>query len=120
MVVCKQAIRMFMSMWWAVLRSQKPVPTYLCCWPLCRVCVIKPFHLICWLLVKWVCQVRFVRYKTGKSDCKKPARLNAIPYVLHKLPYTGKDLQQVGKLDPLIVGRAHVVYERGEKPQALM
>ena len=55
-----------------------------------------------------------------KSDCKKRARLNAIRYVLHKLPYTGKDLQQVGKLDPLIVGRAHVVYERGEKPQALL
>ena len=55
-----------------------------------------------------------------KSDCKKRARLNAMRYVLHKLPYTGKDLQQVGKLDPLIVGRAHVVYERGEKPQALL
>ncbi len=55
-----------------------------------------------------------------KSDCKKRARLNAMRYVLHKLPYTGKDLQQVGKLDPLIVGRAHVVYERGERPQALM
>ena len=55
-----------------------------------------------------------------KSDCKKRARLNAMRYVLHKLPYTGKDLQQVGKLDPLIVGRAHVVYERGEKPQALI
>ena len=26
-----------------------------------------------------------------KSDCKKRARLNAIRYVLHKLPYTGKD-----------------------------
>ncbi|WOP14989.1 polyphosphate kinase 2 [Ottowia sp. SB7-C50] len=55
-----------------------------------------------------------------KSDCKKRARLNAMRYVLHKLPYTGKDVTQVGKLDPLIVGRAHVVYERGEKPQALM
>ncbi|HOB65396.1 polyphosphate kinase 2 [Ottowia sp.] len=55
-----------------------------------------------------------------KSDCKKRARLNAMRYVLHKLPYTGKDVQQVGKLDPLIVGRAHVVYERGEKPQVLM
>ena len=55
-----------------------------------------------------------------KSDCKKRARLNAMRYVLHKLPYTGKDLEQVGKLDPLIVGRAHVVYERGEKPQALI
>ena len=41
-------------------------------------------------------------------------------YVLHKLPYNGKALDQVGKLDPLIVGRAHVVYERGERPQALM
>jgi polyphosphate kinase 2 len=55
-----------------------------------------------------------------KSDCKKRARLNAMRYVLHKLPYANKNLAQVGKLDPLIVGRAHVVYERGEKPQALM
>ena len=55
-----------------------------------------------------------------KSDCKKRARLNAMRYVLHKLPYANKDLVQVGKLDPLIVGRAHVVYERGERPQALM
>jgi polyphosphate kinase 2 len=55
-----------------------------------------------------------------KSVCKKRARLNAMRYVLHKLPYANKDLEQVGKLDPLIVGRAHVVYERGEKPQALM
>ena len=55
-----------------------------------------------------------------KSDCKKRARLNAMRYVLHKLPYNGKALDQVGKLDPLIVGRAHVVYERGERPQALM
>ena len=55
-----------------------------------------------------------------KSDCKKRARLNAMRYVLHKLPYTNKDIEQVGRLDPLIVGRAHVVYERGEKPQALM
>ena len=55
-----------------------------------------------------------------KSDCKKRARLNAMRYVLHKLPYTGKDLGQIGKLDPLIVGRAHVVYERGERPHALL
>jgi polyphosphate kinase 2 len=55
-----------------------------------------------------------------KSDCKKRARLNAMRYVLHKLPYANKDMAQVGKLDPLIVGRAHVVYERGERPQALM
>ena len=50
-----------------------------------------------------------------KSNCKKRARLNAMRYVLHKLPYTGKDLQQLDSLDPLIVGRANVVYEDGEK-----
>ena len=55
-----------------------------------------------------------------KSDCKKRARLNALRYVLHKLNYTNKDLAQVGTLDPLIVGRAHVVYERGETPGAIL
>ena len=55
-----------------------------------------------------------------KSDCKKRARLNAMRYVLHKLPYNNKDMLQIGKLDPLIVGRAHVVYERGEKAGALL
>ena len=55
-----------------------------------------------------------------KSDCKKRARLNAMRYVLHKLPYTSKALELVGKLDPLIVGRAHVVYERGEKAGAIL
>jgi polyphosphate kinase 2 len=55
-----------------------------------------------------------------KSDCKKRARLNALRYILHKLPYTNKDPHQIGTLDPLLVGRAHVVYERGEKEAALM
>ncbi len=49
-----------------------------------------------------------------KSDCKKRARLNAMRYVLHKLPYTNKELSAIGPLDPLLVGRAHIVYERGE------
>jgi polyphosphate kinase 2 len=49
-----------------------------------------------------------------KSDCKKRARLNAMRYVLHRLPYTNKELERVGAVDPLLVGRAHVVYERGE------
>ncbi|HEY0841775.1 polyphosphate kinase 2 [Methylotenera sp.] len=49
-----------------------------------------------------------------KSDCKKRARLNAMRYVLHKLPYTNKDIDAIGNLDPLLVGRAHIVYERGE------
>jgi polyphosphate kinase 2 len=52
-----------------------------------------------------------------KSDCKKRARLNAMRYVLHKLPYANKGLEQVGPLDPLLLGRAHVVYERGEEQQ---
>ena len=51
-----------------------------------------------------------------KSDCKKRARLNAMRYVLQKLPYTNKDPKNIGSLDTLIVGRAHVVYERGERP----
>jgi polyphosphate kinase 2 len=53
-----------------------------------------------------------------KSDCKKRARLNALRYVLHKLPYANKDLTRIGPIDPLLVGRAHVVYERGEKHEA--
>ena len=56
-----------------------------------------------------------------KSDCKKRARLNAMRYVLHRLPYSKKDLDNIGTLDSLLVGRAHVVYERGEHPgQALL
>jgi len=50
-----------------------------------------------------------------KSDCKKRARLNALRYILHRLPYEKKDAERIGPLDPMIVGRANVVYERGEK-----
>jgi polyphosphate kinase 2 len=50
-----------------------------------------------------------------KSDCKKRARLNAMRYLLHRLPYARKDSSRIGQLDSLIVGRANVVYERGEK-----
>jgi polyphosphate kinase 2 len=50
-----------------------------------------------------------------KSDCKKRARLNALRYLLHTLPYAAKDIDQIGPVDPLLVGRANVVYERGEK-----
>jgi polyphosphate kinase 2 len=55
-----------------------------------------------------------------KSDCKKRARLNAMRYVLHKLPYANKDLSNIGTLDTLLVGRAHVVYERGEQPGSIL
>ena len=55
-----------------------------------------------------------------KSDCKKRARLNAMRYVLHKLPYDRKDGARIGPIDPLLVGRAHVVYERGENAVPLL
>jgi len=55
-----------------------------------------------------------------KSDCKKRARLNAMRYILHKLPYSNKELDRIGMVDPLLVGRAHVVYERGEKESAIL
>ncbi len=54
-----------------------------------------------------------------KSDCKKRARLNGMRYILHKLAYEGKDLDAIGPLDPLIVGRANVVYERGEHAEGM-
>jgi len=55
-----------------------------------------------------------------KSDCKKRARLNAMRYILHKLPYTNKSLEHIGPLDPLLVGRAHIVYEQGEEDTAIL
>ena len=50
-----------------------------------------------------------------KSDCKKRARLNAMRFILNQLPYANNDVATIGKIDSLIVGRAHVVYERGER-----
>ncbi len=44
-----------------------------------------------------------------KSDCKKRARLNALRYLLHRIPYANKDLTTVGPVDPLIVGRPSLV-----------
>jgi hypothetical protein len=35
-------------------------------------------------------------------------------YVLHQLDYAKKDLATIGPLDPLIVGRASLVHEKGE------
>ncbi|MEY3422211.1 MAG: polyphosphate kinase 2 [Bacteroidota bacterium] len=49
-----------------------------------------------------------------KSDCKKRARLNAMRYLLHKIPYENKDNATIGKIDPLIVGRSNMIYEMGE------
>ena len=50
-----------------------------------------------------------------KSDCKKRARLNAMRYLLQRLPYSKKDLERIGTVDPLLVGRAQVVFEAGER-----
>ncbi|MFY9639472.1 MAG: polyphosphate kinase 2 [Rhodomicrobium sp.] len=49
-----------------------------------------------------------------KSDDKKRARLNAMRYVLHALPFAGKDAERIGSVDDLLVGRANIIHERGE------
>ena len=50
-----------------------------------------------------------------KSDCKKRARLNAMRYVLHRMPYANKDGKTIGNVDTLLVGRASLVAGRGEE-----
>ncbi len=49
-----------------------------------------------------------------KSDDKKRARLHAMRYVLHSLPYKGKEPKRIGVVDDLLVGRANIIHERGE------
>lgn len=51
-----------------------------------------------------------------KSDCKRRARLNAIRCVLQRLDYSDKKVEAIGRIDSLITGRAHAVYEKGENP----
>lgn len=46
-----------------------------------------------------------------KSDDKKRARINAIRFILEKLPYTNKNPQIACAPDPLIVGQAGELYE---------
>ena len=55
-----------------------------------------------------------------KSDCKKRARLNAMRYVLHRLPYGKKSLEAIGPVDPLIVGRPSLVPSLSEDQLATM
>jgi len=49
-----------------------------------------------------------------KSDCKKRARLNAMRYLLHRMPYTNADRAGIGAVDPLIVGRPSLVSGPGD------
>jgi polyphosphate kinase 2 len=49
-----------------------------------------------------------------KSDCKKRARLNAMRFVLNSLDYPNKNTDVTMPADPLIVGSAKNIYERGE------
>lgn len=51
-----------------------------------------------------------------KSDDKNRARINTMKYILHSLPYHYKDEKVVSAADPLIVGRAALVYEQDERP----
>jgi polyphosphate kinase 2 len=50
-----------------------------------------------------------------KSDCKKRARLNAMRYLLNRLPYRNKDSSKIGQVDPLLVGRAALVAGMSEE-----
>ena len=49
-----------------------------------------------------------------KSDCKKRARLNAMRYILGRLPYENRDFARIGTADPLIVGRPSLVSSGAE------
>ncbi|TDR31249.1 polyphosphate kinase 2 [Hydromonas duriensis] len=42
-----------------------------------------------------------------KSNDKRRARLTAMQYVLHKLPYTNKDITKIGAIDPLLISSPH-------------
>ncbi len=50
-----------------------------------------------------------------KSDCKKRARLNAMRFLLNNLDYPNKKHKIAVPPDPLLVGSAKNIYEKGEK-----
>jgi polyphosphate kinase len=60
------------------------------------------------------CDTSDAPWTVVKSDCKKRARLNAMRYVLHRLPYTRKDTAAIGTVDTLLVGRASLVSSRND------
>jgi polyphosphate kinase 2 (PPK2 family) len=50
-----------------------------------------------------------------RSNDKRRARLEAMRYVLSRVPYDGKDVQLVGQPDPLIVGRPPLLADMAEQ-----
>ncbi len=50
-----------------------------------------------------------------KSDCKKRARINAMRFLLSQLDYPNKNEKVARAPDPLIVGSARNIYEKGER-----
>jgi polyphosphate kinase 2 len=53
-----------------------------------------------------------------RSDDKNRARLHAMRHILNSIPYAGKDKSVVHPPDPLVVGSARTIYEKGEKRPA--
>ena len=51
-----------------------------------------------------------------KSNDKKRARINAMRHVLSQFEYPNRNDDVVSVVDPLVVGPASAVYERGESP----
>lgn len=49
------------------------------------------------------------------TDAARVSKDVATRDVLHRTAYTNKDLRRIGPVDSLLVGRAHIVYELGEK-----
>ncbi len=60
------------------------------------------------------CDTSDAPWTVVKSDCKKRARLNVMRYFLHRLPYTKQNIDRIGPVDPLIVGRPSLVPCRGD------
>ncbi|MFJ4696198.1 polyphosphate kinase 2 [Streptomyces sp. NPDC088766] len=54
-----------------------------------------------------------------KSNDKRRARLEAMRSLLHRIDYTLKDPEAIGKPDPLVVGAAATLLEPGEEDTAL-
>jgi hypothetical protein len=61
------------------------------------------------------CDTSDAPWTVVKSDCKKRARLNAMRYLLQRLPYSRKDAKAIGGVDTLLVGRASLVAGRAEE-----